>query len=138
MWDAKKADETPVKDKDHCLTGDTLVETEHGQKKIADLVGTTGKVDLVGTTGKVWSYNTETGQAELKDYHDVRVTSECEKILQIRLEDGREIKCTGDHPILTNRGYVLAKYLNESDEIVDIMDAMRYNITGGDSDGKIL
>ena len=36
------------------------------------------------------------------------------------LEDGRIIKCTSDHPILTQRGYVLVKDLKGDDKIVQI------------------
>lgn len=111
VWQDDK--DEPVKERDHCLTGDTLVMTEKGQKPIKE---------LVGTSGKVWSYNTKTKQAELKTYHDCRMTQEKAEIYEIETEDGRFIRCTGEHPILTQRGYVLAKYLKESDKIIDIMD----------------
>ena len=89
--------------------------TEHGEKPISE---------LVGTSGYVWSYNTETHKAELKPYHDCRITQKQAQIYKITLEDGRVIKCTGEHPILTQRGYVCAKYLKSSDKIVDISDSM--------------
>ena len=56
VWADSEADDIPVKVNDHCLTGDTLVETEQGEKPISE---------LVGTSGYVWSYNTEKGKAEL-------------------------------------------------------------------------
>lgn len=105
--------EQPIKVNDHCLDGDMLVMTEHGQKPIKE---------LVGTSGKVWSYNVDTKQAELKPYHDCRLTQKDAEIYEIETEDGRKIRCTEEHPILTQRGYVLAKYLNDSDKIIDIMD----------------
>ena len=49
-------------------------------------------------------------------------------IYEIETEDGRIIRCTGEHPILTQRGFILAKYLEVSDKIIDIMDAISYNI----------
>ena len=115
VWADSEADDVPVKVNDHCLTGDTLVMTEDGEKPI---------FELVGTSGYVWSYNTETHKAELKPYHDCRITQKQAQIYKITLEDGRVIKCTGEHPILTQRGYVCAKYLKSSDNIVDISDSM--------------
>ena len=115
VWADNEADDIPVKVNDHCLTGDTLVMTEDGEKPI---------FELVGTSGYVWSYNTETHKAELKPYHDCRITQKQAQIYKITLEDGRVIKCTGEHPILTQRGYVCAKYLKPSDNIVDISDSM--------------
>ena len=122
IWDDKAVDDRPVKENDHCLTGDTLVMTESGSLPISD---------LVGTKGKVWSYNTDTGVAELKPYSDCRMTRQLAEILEIETEDGRTIRCTEDHPILTERGYVVACELLPSDRIVDIMDAMRYNVDKG-------
>lgn len=119
IWNDKAVDDAPVKENDHCLTGDTLVMTEYGAKPIEE---------LVGTSGNVWSYNIDTGKAELKPYHDCRLTQEMADIYEIETEDGRIIRCTGEHPILTQRGFILAKYLEVSDEIIDIMDAISYNI----------
>lgn len=119
VWDETAGEDKPVKERDHCLTGDTLVSTERGKIPIAD---------LVGTTGLVWSYNTDTKTAELKPYSDCRMTQKQADIYEIETMDGRFIRCTGEHPILTQRGYVLAKDIVVSDKIVDIMDTLNYNI----------
>ena len=37
-------------------------------------------------------------------------------------ENGKIIKCTPDHKILTDKGWIKAKYLNQSRKIFDIMD----------------
>lgn len=111
VWDDTAGVDRPVKVNDHCLTGDTIVNTEDGEKRIHD---------LVGKTGNVWSYNTETGQAELKPFYNVRKTQENAPIYVIGLEDGREIRCTGEHPILTKRGYVEAQKLTDADEIIEV------------------
>lgn len=113
VWDDHSVEERPIKENDHCITGDMLVMTESGEKPISD---------LIGTTGRVWSCNTDTKQAELKRYSDCRLTQRNAEIYQITTEDGRIIKCTAEHPILTQRGYVMTKYLKESDMIIDIMD----------------
>ena len=96
---------------DHCLTGDTLVLTETGPKPIAE---------LVGTAGNVWSFNTETGEPELRPYTDCRMTRKKAEIVKINLADGGYIKCTADHLILTERGYVEAGNLTENDSIIAI------------------
>ena len=111
-----------MKENDHCLTGDMLVLTESGEIPIKE---------LVGKTGMVWSFNTETKKPELKPFHDCRMTQEKAEIYEIETEDGRIIRCTGEHPILTLRGYVLAKELLSNDKIIDIMDDMRYNVDKG-------
>lgn len=119
VWDEKAGTEAPLKVNDHCLVGETLVNTKDGAKPISE---------LVGTSGEVWSYNTETGVAELKPYRDCRMTQKQAEIYEIETEDGRFIRCTGEHPILTGRGYVLAKDLLVSDRIIDIMDSMSYDV----------
>lgn len=44
-----------------------------------------------------------------------------EEIVELELENGKIIKCTKDHKILTsNRGWVAAQFLNENDDIVKI------------------
>lgn len=111
VWAETEADDVPVKVNDHCLTGDTLIMTEDGEKPISE---------LVGTTGKVWSYNTELRKAELKPYHDCRMTQKKAKIYKIVLENGVVVKCTGEHPILTQRGYVSASKLESTDKIIKI------------------
>jgi PBSX family phage terminase large subunit len=117
VWDDCVEGDKPIKENDHCLVGETLVNTKNGAKQI---------FELVGTSDEVWSYNTETGVAELKPYHDCRLTQEKAEIYEIETEDGRFIRCTGEHPILTERGYVLAKDLLVSDRILNIMDSLDY------------
>jgi PBSX family phage terminase large subunit len=112
-WDDKEVD-TPIKENDHaCVTGETILMADKGAVKIAD---------MVGTEGMVLSYNIESGAVEYKPYKDCRMTKRQAKILKITLDDGRTIRCTEDHPILTERGYVQAKYLKENDLIIDISD----------------
>ncbi|MBQ2174027.1 MAG: hypothetical protein II453_02785, partial [Alphaproteobacteria bacterium] len=97
VWADSEADDIPVKVNDHCLTGDTLVETEQGEKPISE---------LVGTSGYVWSYNTEKGKAELKPYHDCRMTQiSAKNIIELKTETGKKIRCTSNHLILTQNGW---------------------------------
>ena len=116
VWDDKAIEEAPLKVNDHaCITGDSLMMTEHGNVPIRE---------LVGKTGKVWSLNTETGAPELKVYRDVRCTKKKAKIFKITLNDGKTIRCTEDHPVLTERGYVPVKYLLKTDRIIEISPKM--------------
>ena len=97
VWADSEVDDVPVKVNDHCLTGDTLVMTEDGEKPI---------FELVGTSGYVWSYNTETGIAELKPFHDCRMTQiSAKNIIELKIETGKKIRCTSDHLILTQNGW---------------------------------
>ena len=48
------------------------------------------------------------------------MTQEEAEIYEIEVEDGRIIRCTAEHPILTQRGYVMAKNVSQSNKIVTI------------------
>lgn len=110
-WDEDSTEDRVIKDNDHCLTGDTLVDTLTGQKPIKT---------LVGKVGLVWSYNGK--KKVLRPYYGVRKTRINQPVLKITLENGKQVKCTPDHRILTESGWVRAKYLDKSSKILDIMD----------------
>lgn len=98
-------------DKDnHCLTGDTLVCTVDGEKRIDE---------LVGQTGAVICYDEENERAVTARFFDVRQTG-AEEIFEIELEDGRILRASGEHPILTRCGWVLAREIAEDDEILEV------------------
>lgn len=98
-------------DKDnHCLTGDTLVCTVDGEKRIDE---------LVGQIGAVICYDEENGRAATARFFDVRQTG-AEEIFEIELEDGRILRASGEHPILTRRGWVPARQIAEDDEILEV------------------
>jgi ribonucleoside-diphosphate reductase alpha chain len=64
----------------------------------------------------VLSKNVETGENEFKKITNFALTSKNAKIIEIETESGKKIKCTPEHKIYTkNRGYVMAKELNEND-----------------------
>ena len=100
----------PVDRDNHCLTGDTLVDTTNGSVMIRD---------LCGKSGSVWCYDDALNAACTESFHNVRQTG-FEPIYAIELMDGRTIRCTGDHPILTRHGWKNAEDLTEEDEILDI------------------
>jgi ribonucleoside-diphosphate reductase alpha chain len=69
---------------------------------------------------EVLSYNTETNQQEWKSITDFVETSPKAKVMKITDEEsGKSIVVTPEHKVFTkNRGYVMAKELVETDELV--------------------
>jgi intein/homing endonuclease len=61
--------------------------------------------------------NTETKEISFKEVTAFAMTSPKAKVMRITdTESGKQIVCTPDHKIWTeNRGYVMAKDLNETD-----------------------
>lgn len=110
-WDDKAVEDTPIKENDHCLTGDTVVNTIFGGRKIKD---------LVGKFGFVWSYNEKRKKKCIRPFFGVKKTRENQPILKITIENGKVVRCTPDHRILTDNGWIEAKYLTQSSKIIDI------------------
>lgn len=94
-----------------CFSGETLVNTENGYKKIKNLkVG-----DLV------YSKNMNTNNIELKPVDQIFKRLSPDTLIKITLESGKELEVTENHELFTiNRGWVLAKDLTEEDELGDI------------------
>lgn len=101
----------PIDSNNHCLTGDTIVNTPDGDFRIAE---------LVGKTGRVFCADENTGTSSVSTFGDVRMTAEDMDVYEIETADGRIIKATVDHPILTNNGWKRVFELTEQDEIADI------------------
>lgn len=99
----------------HCITGDTIINTVDGDFEIEN---------LVNKTGLVYCYNEKTKKSTISEFNQVRCTNENAEIYQIELEDGRIIKATDYHPILTKNGWKLLKDLTENDLIVDISQSI--------------
>lgn len=108
-WDDKSTEDKPVKASDHCLTGDTLVDTVDGAIPIKDLVGKTGKV-----------YCTDGEKVKAGQFHNVRMTQSKAVVYEIELDNGKKVKATAEHPILTERGWVAVKDLRNDDKIACI------------------
>lgn len=111
VWDEDATEDRVIKDNDHCLTGDTIIHTAYGDIPIKQLAGYTGYVS---------SYNTKTGKAEEKRFTDVRCTRKNAPIVKIKLKDGGVIRCTDDHLILTDKGYIEAGKLTKQHRIIKI------------------
>lgn len=113
VWDDKAVEDRPVKVKDHCLVGETLVWTKKGKLPISS---------LVGKRGRVLSYNEKKKRFEYMPFFGCRMTQKSAKIIRITLENGDVLRCTDDHRVLTESGYKEAKYLTESDKILAFTD----------------
>lgn len=104
--------EEPLKVNDHCLVGDTLVDTAAGKVAIKD---------LVGKRGKVYCFDSRRKKKTISRFYNVRRTVSQADVYEVRLEDGRAIKATAGHPFLTQRGWVKLMDLTDTDEIMGIV-----------------
>ena len=118
VWDTKAqllGIDKPLKQDDHCLTADTLIDTVNGQFAISE---------LVGKEGDVFCYDVESGKATISRFFNVCKTGESKEIFEIETQDGRTFKATGNHPVLTQRGWVRVDNLTTDDSILDIGETL--------------
>jgi hypothetical protein len=85
-------DDIDTDQEDHCLHGDTPVETRAGPIPIKH---------LVGTEGEVLSIN-----GQWKRYTDCRMTRAQAECARVTVADGRSFIATLDHRVLTGRDWV--------------------------------
>ena len=113
-------DVAPIKMSNLCLTGDTKLdciidgESMFGVS-LDDIVNASHSCNI-----RVNSYNTNTGVKEYKQVTAAAITNPLSEVLLITDDvSGKSIKCTKDHKVwTTNRGYVMAGNLVESDELL--------------------
>ncbi|WP_414526534.1 DNA polymerase III subunit gamma/tau [Nodularia chucula] len=92
---------------DECLTGDSLVLTDQGLVRI-DNPSIKGK--------KVMSYNDSSGEWQFKQV--VRWLDQGERQTLVIKTNNREIRCTGNHLIRTDQGWIAAKDVKEGAKIL--------------------
>ena len=92
----------PVLFFDECFPYDTLIQTENGAVKIGDIVENRKEVKVLTHTGE---YKRVIG------WHKKPITKQFVKISYAR----GSVVCTEDHKILTDGGFVKAKYINCGD-----------------------
>lgn len=107
----KRGKEVPVKESDHCLTGDTLIDTVDGQIAIKD---------LIGKRGMVYCYDMKRKKKTISKFYDVRKTQENADVYEVKLNNGSSVKATEKHRFYTQRGWIKLKDLKENDRIVKI------------------
>jgi hypothetical protein len=94
-----------------CVTGDTIIKTQYGDKKITDCIGL--------TNFGVYGYNDDTNKEELQ-IAEKCIATKIDEVYEVRIEGGRIIKCTKEHKFLTLYGWKQLQELKEGDEIVGI------------------
>jgi hypothetical protein len=88
----------------HCLAGDTRVETLDGSIAIRKLVGKTGWLHTsIGVRPFTHVWSSGLGQ-----------------LFRVQLADGTAIRATAKHPFLTRRGWVNAGDLTTDDEVLSV------------------
>ena len=102
-----------------CLSGDSTIDV-----KIEDEIYKV-RIDEIGhlleLEDKVYtlSKNEKNDKDEWKLITDFGMTSDDAEVYEIEdLESNKKIKCTGNHKLLTQRGWVMAKDLNENDSLI--------------------
>src|SRR4030066_137097 len=109
--DGKFKNDYPDKD-NHCISQDTKVITSKGIEYISNL-----------NKGEILSWNINKNIPEYKEYYDCRKTGK-QKIYRIKTSNGKIIKCTDYHPILTDSGYKTIKEIKKGDKIIDISNSI--------------
>lgn len=99
MADAKNGKDLNAKGVNPCITGDTLIETTEGKKRISDMLK--GSWDIYTMNNK--------GELEIKPVHKVFHTKTVNKLCVVKLNNGSEIRCTPDHRfiVLNNKGAII-------------------------------
>jgi ribonucleoside-diphosphate reductase alpha chain len=95
-----------------CVTGDTLVQTNAGQKTVKELSDNDAKF-------YVQSFDIESNKVVDKPAIAFK-TKDNAKILQITTKSGKKIKLTPDHRVYTQRGWIEAGDLTKQDNILSI------------------
>jgi len=95
----------------HCLTGDMIVNTLNGNFRIDE---------LVGKSGRVYCYDEQKQRRTISAFHDVRMTRQKAEIYEVTLSDGRTVRATADHLILTAEGWKKLIDLCPDDRIVEV------------------
>lgn len=112
-----------VKQSNLCLTGDTLIDIKvNDQISTISLEEFTIKFILGAFNGVVYvkSYSVEDERVVWSEVSAAAKTAEVDELYEIETPSGKVIKCTADHQIWTvNRGYVMAKDLNENDTLLE-------------------
>lgn len=97
----------------NCLDGETKIHLNNGGFiKIKDWA-----LNFPDSKFEVISYDESDNQFKVGIGHTPRVGSITNIEYEIELEGGTIIKCTDNHPFLTQRGWVKAKDLKEDDDI---------------------
>ena len=98
-----------------CLIGSTEIETNEGFMRLDDAI------DIVNSGKKIFvkSYNIDEKSVEFNKILAGAMTRKSAKLMKIT-HNNKEVICTPDHKIFpSNRGYIEAKDLLTTDELVE-------------------
>lgn len=125
--DCYKDKDLKVKSSNLCISGDSLIEFSNhpdGNNSWAESVESFNEKSSLGYYEDfpiyVKSYNIELKKFEFKRVHLSVQKELVDEMYEIEYAPDKIIRCTGDHKILTNRGYVMAKDLLETDDLITI------------------
>lgn len=115
VWDSKSAKlgvDKPLKQNDHaCVVGETLVHTIHGNIRIDELA-------QLNVPGKLVNFNVAGNNFFEDEYFNATMTHPNAKIYELVLLDGTRLSATGDHRILTNKGFKPLSELTIDDYVI--------------------
>lgn len=97
---------------DECLHPDTLIRMHDGTQK---------KISEINVGEKVYTFNTNTKKQEIHKVEYVyKNLSKNQQMYKLEMEDGRELKVTGNHKVLLTDGtWKKVEDLTQGDDIVD-------------------
>lgn len=90
-----------------CLTGDTVVRTPRGNKRL----------DEMDESGVIYAYDGE--EMVEAEYDCLGITSLSASVYALELDNGEVIRATESHPFLTDDGYKPLEDLSEGDLLVN-------------------
>lgn len=116
VWDPKSQQlgvDRPLKQSDHaCVSGDTKIVIQHvGSAKELEIKWLSENLNY----GELYNYNKKTGRVEIDEFQNVLCTREKSDIYELELEDGKNLRATPDHKIMTQRGLIELQHLTLSD-----------------------
>lgn len=91
-----------------CLPADTLIKTNNGDKRIVDLM----------PNDKVMAFEFKSCTLCYTPFTNLRQSGTVDRLYSITVSDGRTVECTGNHPILTDKGYLRADEISKQCNIV--------------------
>ena len=93
---------------DECFTGETLISTPSGKKRIDEM-----------RCGDIVYNQSGIGFVEAVS------TKLSNDIYEVKINDGRSIRCTGNHPFFTEKGWVKCSELENGANLFSIEDMLR-------------
>ena len=130
VWDSKASDkgfDEPLKQADHaCLTGDTIISLRSGNENIKQMAiihylnymeESSPWLEMSEAYSGLINYNIESKSIVTDIFRNPSLTRKNAEIYELELEDGTVLKATGDHQVLTERGYIELQQLMLSDMV---------------------